>query len=180
MNALTGQCASGRTDSIDRLERSLADVLYAVSIVPVAWHFRVPADDPDLAWLGSWSVADNLAHLAIYEEQVAAPILEAIAAGYDAANTVSSVLESNYDSLWQELAQSPMDVIASRFSAARLRQVDTLSSMSEERFQTLATTLWLDQLEAEGHSAAWVAAKTFQHTWEHGDSILRIALFAPR
>ena len=180
MNAVTGQRASGRSNSIDRLERSLADVLYAVSIAPVAWHFRVPADDPDLAWLGSWSVADNLAHLAIYEEQVAAPILVAIAAGHDAANAVNSVLESNYQSLWQELAQSPMDAIASRFSAARMRQVAALSSMSEERFQTLATTLWLDQLEAEGHSAAWVAAKTFQHTWEHGDSILRIALFAPQ
>jgi hypothetical protein len=25
-----------------------------------------------------------------------------------------------------------------------------------------------------------VATKTFQHTWEHGNAILRVALFAPR
>jgi hypothetical protein len=49
--------------------------------------------------------------------------------------------------------------------------------MSDELFQASTTTLWTDVLAADGHSAAWVAAKTFQHTWEHGNSILCIALF---
>lgn len=51
--------------------------------------------------------------------------------------------------------------------------------MDDDLFQALTTTLWKDDSAPEGHSAAWVAAKTFQHTWEHGNSIFRIALFAP-
>jgi hypothetical protein len=26
----------------------------------------------------------------------------------------------------------------------------------------------------------WIATKTFQHTWEHGNALLRLALYAPR
>ncbi len=91
--------ATLRTETINRLQESLAAVLYAVSISPASWHYRPPSDDPDLVWLGSWSVAQNLAHLAVYEEQVAAPILTAIAAGRDAAHEVNSVIESDYDEL---------------------------------------------------------------------------------
>lgn len=36
--------------------------------------------------------------------------------------------------------------------------------------------LWSERLR---HSAGWVAAKTFQHTWEHGNFLLRVALFSP-
>jgi hypothetical protein len=173
------QRTTRRSETIDRLQQSLATVLYAVSIAPETWHYQAPADDAELSWLGSWSVAQNLAHLAVYEEQVAAPILEAIAAGRDGAADVASALESDYETLWQELATCSMDEIAQRLSHARARQIDAVTAMSEERFQTPATTLWQGVGGQPGHAAAWVAAKTIQHTWEHGDSIFRIALFAP-
>jgi hypothetical protein len=169
---------SERADSIARLSRSLDDVLYAVSITPQFWHYRSPADDPGLSWLGSWSVADNLAHLAIYEEQIAAPILEAIREGRDESSEVVSVLESDYEALWQVLSKSPLDDIAARFSAARRRQIEAISSMDDALFHARSTSLW-HELTPAGHSAAWVAAKTFQHTWEHGNSILQFALFVP-
>jgi len=171
--------SADRSETIARLEQSLSDVLYAVTITPGVWLFRVPADDANLRWLGSWSVAMNLAHLAVYEEQIAAPILEAIAAGYDGASAVESVLESDYEELWQALSSAPIDEIARRFSTARKRQIDAIAAMRDDRFNEPATTFWQDVLSQRGHSAAWVAAKTFQHTWEHGNSILRIALFAP-
>ncbi len=179
VSAAALQSATRRTDTIDRLTHSLADVLYAASIAPDTYHYRSPADAAGLEWLGTWSVAENLAHLAIYEEQVAAPILEAIVAGRDASADVNSVIESDYEVRWHALSKSPLEEIARRLSDARSRQVDAISAMSDELFQASTTTLWTDVLAADGHSAAWVAAKTFQHTWEHGNSILCIALFAP-
>lgn len=171
--------ATERAATIERLQQSLASVLYAVAIIPDAWHSRTPDDDPALAWLGSWSVAENLAHLAVYEELVAAPILEAIAAGRDGSADVASVIEHDYEALWQELSAAPIDEIADRLAAARARQTAAVAAMSDERFQALATSLWQPDPAQAGHSAAWVATKTIQHTWEHGDAIFRIALFAP-
>src|SRR5262245_59494972 len=156
---------------VSRLEQSLADVLSAVAMTPPHWHYRS-------AWPDAWSVAQNLAHLAVYEEQIAAPILEALAAGTDASDAVMSVLESNYDYLWEQLATEPIDVITERLKAARTRQVRAITAMPADRFHEPGTTLW-KELEAGGHSAAWVASKTFQHTWEHGSSIMQVALFAP-
>ena len=179
MRSLAHQAAIARSDTIDRLTRSLADVLFATSIAPPIYQYGAPAAATGLEWLGTWSVAENLAHLAVYEEHVAAPILEAIVAGRDAAEDVNSVIESDYEAHWQALSKSPLNEIAQRLSGARSRQVDAVSAMSDDLFHAPTTTLWTDVLAADGHSAAWVAAKTLQHTWEHGNSILCIALFAP-
>ena len=84
----------------------------------------------------------------------------------------------DYEDLWHALAKSSMDDIAERLTSARHRQIDAISAMDEATFHARSTTLW-QELSPDGHSAAWVAAKTFQHTWEHGNSILRFALFAP-
>jgi hypothetical protein len=170
--------ATDRAAAIARLEQSLADVLYAVAITPEAWRHRSPASIPGLDWLGSWSVTENLAHLAVYEEQIAAPILEAISTGRDADADVESVLENDYEAHWQALATLPQLEIAARLTAARRRQIDAIAAMDDDRFHARSTALWRE-LTPEGHSAAWVAAKTFQHTWEHGTSIFRFALFAP-
>lgn len=174
MNALARPASADIPATIDRLQQSLADVLYAVEMTPPQWLYRSPWRDPT-----SWSVAQNLAHMAVYEERVAAPILEALAAGTDATDAVNSVIESDFDELWQQLATEPIDVIAERLRVARARQVQAVAAMTEDRFHLPATTLWAEV--APGiHSAAWVAAKTFQHTWDHGNAILVVALFAPR
>jgi hypothetical protein len=179
MVTTTFRQATGRSATIDRLRQSLDTVLHAVAITPDSWQYRRPVNDPDLDWLGSWSVADNLAHMAVYEAQVAAPVLEAIAAGRDGTADVVTVSESDYESLWQALATAPIGEIAEELSEARSRQIAALEAMSDERFHVPATTLWQEEADGIGHPAAWVAAKTVQHTWEHGSSIFRIALFAP-
>src|SRR3954453_6629171 len=103
MSVITRLTSAGIAATIDRLQQSLADVLYAVELTPPEWLYRSPWRDP-----ATWRVAQNLAHLAVYEEQVAAPILEARASGTDATGAVMSVLESDYDEIWQHLASEPI------------------------------------------------------------------------
>jgi hypothetical protein len=179
MAASSPWVVTDRAQTIDRLEQSLADILFAVSVTPEPWRYRTPSDDPALRRLGDWSVARNVAHLAVYEEQVAAPILEAIAAGRDCSTDVVSVLEGDYQNIWEVLSGSPLETIVQRLVSARRRQIAAISAMSDGRFHEAATTLWNRKDSPDGQSAAWVATKTFQHTWEHGNSIFRIALFAP-
>src|SRR3954463_5660531 len=104
MSAIARPTSADIATMINRLEQSLADVLYGVEMTPPAWLYRSPWRDP-----AAWSVAQNLAHLAVYEEQVAAPILEALAAGTDATAAVISVIEGDYDELWQHLAAESIE-----------------------------------------------------------------------
>ncbi|MGH2588965.1 MAG: hypothetical protein ACRDJE_28920, partial [Dehalococcoidia bacterium] len=67
---------------VAQLQGSLDGLTLAVSLVPEVWHHRSPRglsgfeDD-------AWSVATNLAHLVLYEETLAAPVVEALAVGSD-------------------------------------------------------------------------------------------------
>src|SRR5262245_37925029 len=55
---------------------------------------RAAADHPAVASrTDRWGVAMNLAHLAVYEERVAAPVLEALADGGDGRGAVASAGE---------------------------------------------------------------------------------------
>jgi hypothetical protein len=146
-----------------RLEDSLAQLEWAVSLVPESWHHR-PANGP-------WSVARNLAHLAVYEEGTAAPTLEALAAGLDARAVPRG--EDWFLPEERALGQEPVSMIMDRLKAVRRRQIQTLHGFPEEAFERPAATLWGDAF-----SAAWVTNKTVQHTWEHGNTILQVALFS--
>ena len=153
-------------DTIRRLEQSLRDLEWAVSLVPQPLHQRAP--------FGMWSVAMNLAHLAAYEERLAAPSIEALAAGEDACALAPSGGEDWFQREAETLSRESSERILERLKIARQRQVETLRSFPEEAFNAAVPTLW------GLRSPAWVLSKTFQHTWEHGNTILQIVLFAQR
>lgn len=60
-----------------------------------------------------------------------------------------------------------------RFQKVREKQVEIVNEIRNEH--------WNEQrLEYSGHgkvSAAWLVAKTIQHTFDHGDKLLRKALY---
>lgn len=159
-------------DTVRRLRDSLADVEFAVVRVPERWHHEL---SPEVA-IGSWTVAMNLAHLTIYEENVGLMLLRSFAPDFDAKGERRGGDESWFLSQAQELAATPIAAILPRLRAARTAQIELVETYGEERLNAGVTPLWSD---AE-HTAGWVATKTFQHTWEHGNAILRAALFAPR
>lgn len=115
----------------------------------------------------------NLAHLATYEELVACPVLEALAAGRDGSGAVTSANERVEEAL--RVSAQPLDELMERLRAARQCQIQVVEAFDPQRFNAPVTGLWGDR----PHSAAWVATKTFQHTWEHGNTIMRVALYEP-
>jgi hypothetical protein len=161
----------------ERLERSLADLEWAVSLVPerLLW-LTPPFGGPQPAW----SVAMNLAHLLLYEERIPAQLLEEIAAGgtgslpAEAAGTEGQLLQET-----RETAAQPIARLLERLRVARSRQAVAVRSLSEERLNLPLCTLWSAGSSVTAHPAGWIAAKTFQHTWEHGTTIQQIALFGP-
>ena len=137
-------------------------------------------------WAGSpepgWSIATNVAHLAVYEQRLAAPVLDDLAAGGDGTGPHVGVPSGGEDWLLAatiELAESPLEAVVERLRTARRRQIAAVRAMDIEALNAPRTPLW-QRPGAPRDSAGWVAAKTVQHTWEHGTTISQIALFAPR
>jgi hypothetical protein len=158
---------------------------WAVSILPEQWHHDLPGFYPK----DEWSVAMNLAHLAVYEEAIANPVLDALAAGGDGVGSVKSADEGWFLQDALAMARAPTGQLMDRLRAARLRHIELVEGFDPERFNTPVTPLWSASRGPGGKHGwdgallqppGWVAAKTFQHTWEHGNAILRMALFAPR
>ena len=159
-------------DVVRRLEDSLRDLEFGLGMVPPQWtHAAVPGAPDD-----SWTAAMNLAHLAIYEEVTAIAMLRSFEPGFDLAGARRGGDESWFSEQAIAISEQPAAAILDRLRAARSAQIDLVRQLGEERLNSGVTPLWPDP----NHTAGWVATKTIQHTWEHGNTILRVALFAPR
>jgi hypothetical protein len=155
------------------LRDSLATFEYGLERVPGQWLDQRAAP-------GLWSIARNVAHLAIYEEVLAAPALEDLARGGDGRAVAPGVPRSQaeFDLIESEL-EARIEEALMRLRSARQRQVAAVESFVEDSFNRASCILWARGPIA-AHSPGWVAMKTVQHTWEHGNVVLQAMLFAPR
>ncbi|MDP9236612.1 MAG: DinB family protein [Chloroflexota bacterium] len=157
---------------VRRLEDSLRDLEFGLGMVPEQWIDALvpgaPADDR--------TVSMNLAHLAIYEDVMALPLLRSFEPAFDIASARRGGDESWFLNEAIALSKEPIVSILDRLRGARREQIELVQALGEERLNHGTTPLWPDPQ----HTAGWVATKTFQHTWDHGNAILRVALFAPR
>ena len=163
-------------ETADRLRDSLATVEWAVSLLTERWSHDLPDHyEPD-----AWGAAMNVAHLAVYEDVLATPLLASLAAGGDGTDAAASASERTAEAF--AIADQPLPVLLERLRDARKRQIRIVEGYDPERFNVPVAPHWGRLYPRYGsrlHSAAWVATKTFQHTWEHGNAILRLALFSP-
>jgi hypothetical protein len=163
-------------DTIVRLEDSLETIAAFAEGLPAQYTHALPA-----GWThDAWTVATNLAHMAVYEEMLAAPVLEAMGAGDDGSAAAPSGAEDWFGRETGEAARLSISVLVGRLRVARQRQIEAIRTMTEERFNEPVCMLWSARRGADPRAASWVATKTFQHAWEHGNAILRVALWAPR
>jgi hypothetical protein len=169
---------SNLTFSVDetaaRLAHSLETIEWAVGQIPEAYTHKVP----DFYEADEWGVAMNLAHLIVYDEGIANPILGDLAKGGDGLGSTKSHLEHWFAQDALDIADQPIDHLMSRFADGHRCQIEIAESFSDEAFNQPATLLFADG--SGMRSGGWIATKTFQHAWEHGNAILRMELFAPR
>jgi hypothetical protein len=122
----------------------------------------------------------NLAHLVVYDEGIALPILLSLAAGEDGTTLVRTTNENWFFNDAVALAVEPVEVLLGRLEVSRMRQAELVEGFSAADFNRRWSPAFGSGLHGNApHSPAWVANKTFQHTWEHGNAVLRMMLFAP-
>ncbi len=154
-----------------QMEESLRALEWALSVLPPA--LLKPEPRRLDVRRGEWSPAMQVAHLAAYEQRLAAPVLEALANGGDGSEVLES-LRVGYDADQSQMASEPLGYTLDALWSARRRQIRAVESFSRDEFNRPLTQVWGLPLRPP----AWVALKTLQHTWEHGNSILQAALQA--
>jgi hypothetical protein len=163
---------------VAQLQGSLDGLSPAVSLVPKVWHHRSPHGLSGFED-GTWSIAMNLAHLTLYEETLAAPVVESLAVGGDGTSALDPAVLGRVAEETERLASAPLSRIIERLRTVRERQIAAARCFTDEGFSRPATPVWrvlAENPEVPVRSAGWVLAKTVQHTWEHGNTVFRIAL----
>lgn len=123
-----------------------------------------------------WPAATNLAHLVIYEERLAVPVLLAAAKGHDGASDVVSGEEGWLVHDAEALGRERFPEIIGRYRAIVARQAELLTVFDDDTFNRPICSLWQSAPAYSGGRlvpAGWIAKKSAQHTWEHGHSLLR-------
>ena len=166
-------------ETIRQLQGSLEAVAWAASLLPDHLLSR-PPQPPAMFGGDAWSAAMNLAHLAIYEERIAVPVLASLAAGGDGTDGLISFGEDRFYAESVALSSDVPERIMARLRAARQQQVELAATFASDRFNAPLTPGWRGVAGTPLKSPGWVLGKTVQHTWEHGNSLMRIALFASR
>ena len=143
---------------------------WAIPLITVEAAARAPVR-------GGWSVAQNLAHLVVYEELIALPILGASLRQEDGAKYVRSFSEDWLAPESELLATAPFPQLLTRYDTAERRHAELLAQFDDEKFNTSLCSAWPvpgGRLVSPG----WVAKKSLQHTWEHGNVLLRAGWMA--
>lgn len=125
---------------------------------------------------GDWSIAMNLAHLVVYEERIAVPVLAALADGAD-GNGVVSGEEDWLERETETLGDQPYAAVRERYRTVIRRHLEQLEAFDEEAFNAPLCSLWASDLGVLV-PAGWVAKKSVQHTWEHGHTLIRAGWIA--
>lgn len=152
---------------------------YAATLIPKArWlesppHGNHPKADPELkGYFGDWSAGRLLFHLVHYEENYALPSMQLWAEPRADQNQAPGGQPGEEES-WQAAGKTDLekDTLLGRFRAVRAKQIQLLRAIPDGVLQEERSTGWGDV------NALFVVGKTVQHTLEHGNDLLKNALY---
>jgi hypothetical protein len=127
-------------------------------------RFSLP---PEPGYLGTWPAARHVWHVTGYERCLVLPAMQAWLEG--APSTALDWLDEDAD--WDSAQPLSMECLLDDFHSIRREQVALLEPLAAADWTAPRPTVWGDK------SLAWIVTKTLQHTWEHGDTLLRMGLW---
>lgn len=122
-----------------------------------------PAPD----YLGTWPPARHVWHVTEYERVLVIPSMRQWLGG---AKPNGQDWHDD-DDTWMSLENRSFDVLVSEFRQVRQQQLNLLAEFSLKDWEARQSTLWGQK------PLSMVVTKTFQHTYEHGDTLLRMGLW---
>ncbi len=146
-----------------QLQASADGFIWGFSQIPASLQGQLPVEP---GYLGTWQPLRHIWHVTGYERCLALPAMKQWL-----GEPLPEDTWQDDDDAWSAAAEkSPAGLIAS-FRKVRQEQIDLLASLAGADWQTPRETLWGNR------PLSWVVTKTFQHTYEHGDTLLRMGLW---
>jgi hypothetical protein len=132
----------------------------------VSAHLRraMPIDEK---YMGRWPAARHVWHVTEYERYVALSNMR-IWTG-EAQPDQGPWLDD--DETWAMNSNVSDQELIERFWEVRRQELEKVKQLQHVDWDACRDTGWGQK------SLAWVVAKTWQHTWEHGDTLLRMGLW---
>lgn len=147
-----------------QLQTSMEGVLWAVEQIPQERLYVAPRPD-------RWPIARVIYHLARYEQRLALPSMLQWLGGPRPIVGTPEEDEAEEDQDWSNGQNHEMQSLLAEFKTVRTQQLALLSQFNEQSWHEDRDVIW-------GHfPLKWVVTKTYQHTLEHTDEILRAYLW---
>ena len=147
-----------------QLKASGEGFVWGVEQVPVERREITP-----LSELGEWSVARHIFHMFYYEREMVTPSMQSWLRG---ETFLIDWDEYDEDKAWESQQPTSIEALLAEFQRVRNEQIELLPQFDE--------ALWNEEREAiwgKTVSMKLIVTKTFQHTAEHTNDVLQIALF---
>ena len=158
---------------------ALARIAWAVEQLPAPWHHRSPGGAIVGCEPGAWSVAENLAHLYVYEDLNTLPALTTLATGGIAIG-VHGPRTAEFQQAQAALRGAPVPQLLSRLWAAHWQLAALARSFAPADFNRAHAHGPNPDFLFDRSIPGWLVAKSLQHFWEHGATVQRVLLFASR
>ncbi len=147
-----------------QLRASADGFIWGVQQINSAYYRLLP---PTPSYLGTWPPARHVWHVTEYERCLVLPSMHQWLGGKLPPEDVWP----DDDATWLTVQEQSMDHFLAEFRAVREEQITLLDQLTAVEWTTSQATLWGSK------PLAMIVTKTFQHTYEHGDTLLRMGLW---
>jgi hypothetical protein len=144
----------------EQLQVSANGFVWGTEQVPEARRYAPPPKG-----LGEWTVARHVFHLWYYEQTIALPSMQQWLGG-----TIPFLDDKDEDVDWSN-TQETVETLLEKFRMVRGEQIALLPNFDDAAWNATREAVW------GSVTLLWVVSKTYQHTAEHINDVMRIGLF---
>jgi len=145
----------------DQLNSSTAGFIWSVEQVPSERRLLKP---PKL--LGEWSTARHVFHMLYYEQNAVVPSMKI----WLDEEFILDKGGYNEDAAWSD--DKDLESMLADFRRVRAEQLEVIARFKEQQWHETRPTYFWGEV-----TLLWLVSKTFQHTAEHINDVMRMALF---
>ena len=146
-----------------QLAASADGLEWAYAQIQAEYRAQIPPDPP---YFGTWPPARHVWHVTEYERYLALPSM------YEWLDIQPPDDDwPDDDAAWAAAQSKGIDGLVAEFRRVRQQQIDLLDRLADLDWNEPRKTLWGSK------PLSMVVTKTFQHTYEHGDTLLRMAIW---
>lgn len=147
-----------------QLKASGDGFIWALQRMDAALYHRIP---PAAKYLGDWPPLRHMWHVTEYERCIVLPSMQQWLGG----DMPSEAAWIDDDAAWSLAQHRASEDFISAFQAVRYEQISLLDHLESVDWATTHQTLWGVK------PLLMVVTKTYQHTLEHGDTLLKMGLW---